>query len=983
MIAILHVRAVRLWLALVLALVAVQATAQRYTFRHYGTQDGLGNLAINCLLQDKAGYIWVGTDNGLFRYDGGNFQVFSHAQGLPNTEIRAMAESPGGVMWVVTQGGLARREGDRFVSVPVASKGLLRGIGFDGSGHVYLRLVFGILRGTSDGQGNYQFTPVVGGELGGMLIDGKDIWYTRDGDLWRLTGEGEEKMGSPAGLPADRWKSIERDSAKNLWVRSSTRLFELPAGHTKFIDRSEGIPHGARGLLYSDSRGRLLVSTDAGVVLLEGNARTYIDSQHGLPIDNTGPALVDREGSLWIGLLGGGLVRRLGQGVWLSWKRDDGLLGDSVWATHHDSNGLLWVGTGSGLSILDANNHVAHAWSSHNGLPGDEIRSMVAVPDGDIFVGLSPLGISRFNRRGELLKSYVQSSGITDQIISMVVDREGRLWAVGGESCFRSTASIRAPGDLKFERVTVPGTSKLTQFHDLAVDEKGVVWIASSQGLVRFDGSWKMFSEADGLKSNDPDAIALHGGAVWISYRDALGITELRFQGDKLASRTLTKEDGLSSDLIYAIAFDRGGRLWATTDNGVDMLENNRWRHYGTEDGIIWDDADDLALSVDDNGDVWVGTSDGLSRYSASADVIPSTPPVVVITSIQGNTRAFAPSDKPLLAHAENSLVIRYSALSYANETRTRFRYRLVGAGGAWTETRDRSVRFDGLSAGTYTFEVAAASADGQWTEPPTHFAFTVRSPWWQSWWFLLAAAFGMLLCGYAIWQIRVRRLVAQKDLLERQVAERTEELRQSHRQLEEFAFYDMLTSLPNRRLFTDRFRAELALATRRHLRFALLLIDLDRFKHVNDTHGHDAGDEVLKEAAVRLQLATRESDCVARLGGDEFAILLLAPEGQEGVEAVCRRIVHSFQDVIPFNAIDLQVSCSVGVAMYPMDGCDQESLYKCADVALYEAKRAGRNMYRTFVLEPEPLASAPVMHGAILVAEAEITMGHLDPVNS
>jgi diguanylate cyclase (GGDEF)-like protein len=966
-----------------LALVAMHAAAQRYTFRHYGSQDGLGNLAINCLLQDKAGYIWAGTDNGLFRYDGGNFQVFSHAQGLPNTEIRAIAESPSGVMWVVTQGGLARREGNRFVSVPVGSKGLLRGIGFDGGGHIYLRLVFGILRGTSDAHGGYQFAPIVTGEIGGMRIEGTDVWFTRGGDLWRWTVQGEEKMGSPAGLPVDRWRSIERDSEKNLWVRSSTQLYELPEGHAKFIDRSQGLPHGARGLLYADARGRLLVSTDAGVVLLDGNTRTYIDAQHGLPIDNAGPALVDREGSLWIGLLGGGLVRRLGQGVWLSWKREDGLLGDSVWAVHHDSNGLLWVGTGSGLSILDANNRVTHAWSSHDGLPGDEVRSMIAVPGGDIFVGLSPVGISRFNRRGELLKSYVQGSGITDQIISMVVDHEGRMWAVGGESCFRSTASINAPGELKFDRVIVPGTSKVTQFHDLALDEKGVVWIASSQGLVRFDGKWKMFSEADGLRSSDPDAIALHNGSLWISYRDALGITELRFHGDAIEPHTITKEDGLSSDLIYAISFDHSGRLWATTDNGVDVFDNGRWHHYGTEDGIIWDDADDLALSVDENGDVWVGTSDGLSRYSASADTIPATAPAVVLTAIQGSTRSFAPSDKPLLPHAENSLLIRYSALSYANETRTRFRYRLLGSGAAWTETHDRSVRFDGLSAGSYTFEVAAASADGQWTQPPTRFAFTVRPSWWQSWWFLLLAAAAALMCGYAVWQIRVRRLVAQKELLERQVAERTEELRQSHRQLEEFAFYDMLTSLPNRRLFTDRFRAELALANRRHLRFALLLVDLDRFKQVNDTFGHDAGDEVLKEAAVRLQLAIRESDCVARLGGDEFAVLLLSPEGQEGVETVCSRIVESFQEAIPFNDIVLHVSCSVGVAMYPGDGCDQESLYKCADIALYEAKRAGRNMYRSYGSAAVPAVIPPVMHGAILVTETEMTLGHLDTVSN
>jgi diguanylate cyclase (GGDEF)-like protein len=200
------------------------------------------------------------------------------------------------------------------------------------------------------------------------------------------------------------------------------------------------------------------------------------------------------------------------------------------------------------------------------------------------------------------------------------------------------------------------------------------------------------------------------------------------------------------------------------------------------------------------------------------------------------------------------------------------------------------------------------------------------------------------VLLGRGVWQFRVRVLVAQKRLLEQQVIDRTAELRESHRQLEEIAYYDMLTTLPNRRMFTEQFRARLALARRHGSPFALMLVDLDRFKLINDSFGHDAGDAVLIESAILLRAAVRESDCVARLGGDEFAILLIAPDDPIGIETVSKRIVDSFVSGIPYNDSALTASCSVGIAVFPADGDTEERLYKSADMALYEAKRLGGN---------------------------------------
>jgi diguanylate cyclase (GGDEF)-like protein len=493
-------------------------------------------------------------------------------------------------------------------------------------------------------------------------------------------------------------------------------------------------------------------------------------------------------------------------------------------------------------------------------------------------------------------------------------------------------------------------------FYDVRVDDAGVVWIATSNGVLRFDGRlWRAIGVKDGLASPDIVALAIGSGEIWIAYRDAFGLARLRFHGQAVDITQVTQRDGLSSDLMYAVAFDHAGRLWASTDNGVDVLLGNstgqgRWRHYGMDDGLIWDDGNDHALSIDVQDNVWIGTSRGLSRYSAPEYPVPDAPSAVVLTAIQGVSREFQPDDHPVLPHAQNSLLIQFSGLNYSSETHTRYRYRLIGSKSAWTETREKSVRFEDLAGGHYVFEVIAAGSNGLWSPVAARFAFSVQPPWWLTWWFLLACAVAVVLLGRAFWRYRMRVLVAQKELLEQQVIDRTAELRESHRQLEEIAYYDVLTSLPNRRMFTEQFRSRLALARRHSENFALLLIDLDNFKQVNDSFGHDAGDAMLVGSAGLLQSAVRESDCVARLGGDEFASLLVSPSDTSGVAMVAQRIVTSFAGGIDFNGRTLSGSCSIGVAIFPADGDSQEALYKSADTALYEAKRAGGNTWRRFL---------------------------------
>ena len=156
------------------------------------------------------------------------------------------------------------------------------------------------------------------------------------------------------------------------------------------MNRSEGIPHAPDSSLYADRHGRLFVPSDSGVMVLDGANRTHIDSQHGLPVEAVGPILLDSEESLWLGTFGGGLIRRLGHGEWLSWKKEDGLLHNSVWAIRGDHAGQEWVGTSGGLSIIGPDGKVVRSWTNHNGLAGDRVLAITEGPAGDFFVGTAP-----------------------------------------------------------------------------------------------------------------------------------------------------------------------------------------------------------------------------------------------------------------------------------------------------------------------------------------------------------------------------------------------------------------------------------------------------------------------------------------------------------------------------------------------------------------------------------------------------------------
>jgi diguanylate cyclase (GGDEF)-like protein len=378
----------------------------------------------------------------------------------------------------------------------------------------------------------------------------------------------------------------------------------------------------------------------------------------------------------------------------------------------------------------------------------------------------------------------------------------------------------------------------------------------------------------------------------------------------------------------------------------------------GPADGVLIEDYYLSSSSVGPDGRLYFGGPDGLTVIDAAA-VRPwnYTPPLVVTEVIEGGHAVPAgrfsqlnPSAAIEIQPSANQFSVEFAALDYTAPEENQYEYRLAGFDRDWikTDSGRRLAIYTNLRPGRYTLELRGSNRNGLWSAT-RRIPVRVLPAWYQTAWarigFLLLAA-GVL---WGLFQLGRIRSTARQRELEHQVAMRTEELRQTQGKLEAMAYSDSLTGLANRRMFGDRFRQMLAQNSRQKDRFALLTFDIDRFKQVNDTYGHAIGDALLKEVTARLQPLMRESDCFARLGGDEFGVLASGIEDDEAVAALAAKIAGCFAEPVEVEGVRLTATFSLGAALYPEDGTDEEALMRSADAALYEVKREGRNGWRRF----------------------------------
>lgn len=913
---------------------------------------------ITAILQTRDGYLWIGTVEGLARFDGVRSVVFdkSNTPAIANNWIRALLEDQAGRLWIGTLGGgLVCLESGKFTR-------------------------FGATEG-------------IPGEIVSAL------YADRDGRLWAGSGEGlflfragrfVRAPGAEA-LATRSVRSLVEDSEGTLWVGTESGLFRFADGTARALPLTMGLSSDAILALAADGSGLWIGTAGGGLKhLAAGTVTTYAGSE-GLPHERVWSLAFDRDGNLWIGTDGGGLAR-LRQGALTTFDTRNGLSNDFVWALHEDREGSLWVGTnGGGLNRLK--NGAVQAWTTREGLPGDFVWAVLRDRAGSLWVGTEDAGVARLRQDG--IARFGAAEGFAGAARALLERADGSLWIAGDRGLFVLAGERVRPFPLAGHADDI--------LQALAEDSSGTLWIGTvSDGLLALaDGNLRTFTTADSLLNDSITALLpVADGTLWVG---TIGGINRREPDGRWSS--LTTSDGLPGNYVTALFEGTKGDLWAATRGGLARIRNGRvasltaahglfddalmsalpgddgwiWmgsnrgifasplaeieelfagrrnrvssRSYGLEDGLRTVEVNHSGTSSlkDPDGRLWFATRVGLAMISPAHEQRNPLPPPVKIEEVVADGRTLPAHGPWRLPAGTRRLDFHYTALSFASVPGTVLRHRLEGFDPDWVAAEpDRTISYTSLPHGRYRFRVIAANSDGVWNHEGASVDFEIEPRFHETIWFRAGGVLVFVILGPLFYYARVHALRRRQAELERLVAERTAEVGAANARLEQLAREDSLTGVANRRMLDETLEEEWRRAIRQGSPLAMLLIDVDLFKAFNDRQGHPEGDACLKAIAASVaETCRRAGEFVARYGGEEFAVLLpgasraaaLATAEKVRASAEALGLLHPASTVAPV------VTVSVGVAwVAPGSGGTAAGLLYAADRALYRAKQNGRN---------------------------------------
>ncbi|MEA9581243.1 diguanylate cyclase [Xanthomonas nasturtii] len=935
------------------------ASAQSASIRRYAHDQGLLGLAGTCLLQTRSTLMWVCTESGLYRYNGRIFQQVM-LDGLRNEPITSISEAPDGRLWVAG-----------FQALFVGDEHGFRKLARDEAEHLQEGLLLAspawgtvianggeleVLRARSNGRWHSEYlldtaTRVRLPDLSKVLslsVEGDTLWVGCGRKLCAIDAQRKVQVYGPdEGVPVDRWYSVLRDNDGGLWARGAGTLLYRAPGASRFSVRPlpllDSNTVGQQAPLVMDREGRVLVRRNDGLARWENGAWRSFGTENGLPPGSSDAIVVDRDGDVWMTVDGEGLVRWAGYEWIENWDASQGMPAAPTWSIARDAQNALLVGNehGVGRQARPGERFVP-------ALPqaGIQIVGMARTTDGSVWT----LNSAGFVRRNWPDGRSAEAGKLPRTGRRLYNDRQGRLWilTLGGMFVIEHPLD----GGTLQPVADMPAIA----YTDIQQTADGTLWVSSANGLFRLQGErWSKVQVKVNGGDSDPWISKFHisdSGEVWLAFYRP-GLWHGMLLGDGLDLQAINDE-ALRDAGVYLMRSDSLGRVWVGHARGVEVYNGERWAHLSQSQGLIWDDISEAAFFEDPDGSVWIGTARGVSHLADPARLFDERQPSVRIDSV---SRGGVPIRAgQLLAWSDTPLHIELSTMEvYDDPSRLTVRYRVLGLHNEWIESDDLSIDQPPLPSGHFRLQVQLLDRYRRTASPVVDLAFAVAPLWWRS---PPAIALYVLIGGgllIGLWSWRHRHLVARERMLAELVAERTYQLEREKRDLESAraalalkASHDSLTGLLNRSGILDAMTEELQACAHAEHALAVVLIDLDHFKQVNDEHGHLVGDAVLAKVGARLTACLRDSDKVGRYGGEELLLLLpgMTRQSQHRLRAIHEAISLPLYDV--GAARPLQVTCSVGVAWFRI-GDTAATLLARADEALYRAKGHGRNR-----IEPE-----------------------------
>jgi signal transduction histidine kinase/ligand-binding sensor domain-containing protein len=713
-------------------------TLTQYVHRIWQVQQGLPESSIYSILQSRDGYLWLGTQTGLVRFDGVRFTPLEsiYPSAPTNVWIRGIAEDSEGALWFGTNESGVFRE-------------------LNGSITQYSQ---------KDGLPSDTVQCVV-------AAPGGDVWVCTVNGLARFSGGKLTTYKTDANLATNTLRAGSIDHAGKLWVGGESSILNVWNGSGFDSVSLALIPPdaGVRSILTSRD-GTLWVGTTEGLIAKKDGQERLITVKDGLS-DNWILALIESaDGGVFIGTRSG--FSRFHNGELDSFRPQDGLSQSTVFSLYQDREGSLWVGTKHGLNqFLDGR---AVPYTINEGLPTNDTGPVVQDRIGNVWVGTLGAGLTRFD--GHRFSVLTTRQGIaSDTIDALAVDRAGDLW-VGSDRGLNRLHNT----EVKRTYSTAQGLPS-NDVRSLFQDRSGALWVGTSAGAARLadDRFARVTSTAVVAMGEDGDGKVYLATANAVMVWNAGKITEMLGPGLRLLKNgkitTYLIRDGLFDGEIYGIIADDQDRLWMACSKGIFSVPRGDLLRFASGDlkkitSTPYSPTDaqrvieckagvQPAATVTSDDHLWFSTIRGLIMFDPQHLQRKVPPPPIVIEDLTVNGELESPAEIDHLAPGRKNLEFRYTGLSFLAPTRITFRYMLEGFDKNWIDAGTRREAFyTNLPPGTLRFRVVACNSDGACNEAGTA-AFTLASHYYQRIWFFPLIA---VLIGAGIWaayQLRMQRL--------------------------------------------------------------------------------------------------------------------------------------------------------------------------------------------------------------------------------
>jgi ligand-binding sensor domain-containing protein len=756
----------------------------QYIHDAWGDSNGFLGGAVYSIAQSPDGYLWIGTERGLVRFDGFNYTLIQRPiPGLPPTgPVRGLVSDAEGNLWVRLNGPrLLRYRDGRFDDAvsdfdleavtytamsPDDSGGvLLSGLGdrtvLRYSGGKFKTLVKvadipgtvismaetrdrRVWIGTPD-NGLFRVSDGAVSSVTPQLANKKinTLLAANSGGLWIGTDEGlffwdgaqlqEEANLSPLNSQL-QILALAKDSQGSVWVGTNRGLLRITAAGTVSLDQLSSEAGADVTTIYQDRDGALWFGGSRGIERLRDGMFTTYSRANGLPSDSNGPIYVDAKGRTWFAPLTGGLY----------WFKETevrpitlaGLDKDVVYSISGGSGEICVGRQRGGLTVLTekANDFTARTYTHDDGLAQNSVYSVLRTRDGAVWAGTISGGISRL--KNGLFTTYSVSDGLSSDTINSVVEgHDGTVWI----------ATPTGLGAFLNDRWTSSalGREPLSNVRTIFEDSEHVLWIAIGEGL-----AFRRFGRVE-IPRQLPDSLR---------------------------------------EPIYGISEDGSGSLWIVTSDHVlrvnrerlmtDSLGDADVESYGKEDGLLGTQGvnRDRSMITDHFGRVWASLNHGIAIADPKITFGDSPSVAVRLESTLAGGKRVDLKASPKIAAGSKSVTFNYAGTSLSTPERTRFRYKLDGSDHDWSGVvTSRQVTYTNLGPGSYRFHVVASSGEGLWNGPETVIPFTIARAYWQTWWFQSLCVAIAVLGIIVLYRLRIYFLTRQLNVrFQERLAERT-----------------------------------------------------------------------------------------------------------------------------------------------------------------------------------------------------------------